>query len=105
MICPKCTHQVGVLESFKIVNPFDFPCPACAVRLSVGPRGKVIALVAALFGAALGLYGSYLWVVRRMSFADSFGWIPLLFGALALPWQWAAIRFSDVKLRSDARAG
>ncbi len=99
IICPRCKHSVTVLESFAIVNPFDFGCPACSSRLQVGRKGEMTVWASGILGSLLAAYTSHLWTVQLAGAHQILGFVAMVFLAMAIPFQWVTVRYADALLR------
>jgi hypothetical membrane protein len=104
VLCPACNHCVTLGESLRILNPFNFGCPSCKVRLRVGPRGRALTIASAIFGLLLAGIAIYMEETERWQARNSLTFFVLTFGILGVPWQYFAIRFSDAQVRRDSGA-
>ena len=60
--CPACGHAFSYAESFRILNPFRFPCPSCKTALTTGRPGlaALVAVVVLTSLISLHVVGRYL---------------------------------------------
>ncbi len=101
--CPRCAHSFSLYDSFSIVNPFDFACPDCATSLSVGEKGEAAVWAAVLCGVVLGFWATYLVRIAQLPPEKGLGWISMVLIVIAMPCQWATLRYADVRLRDAKR--
>ena len=57
MHCPKCNAPFSYASSWKIWNPYKFPCPACGCILKLKYATKMLLLIG-LSGVAVGVFSS-----------------------------------------------
>lgn len=99
LICPACDHRVSFAQSFGILNPFNFPCPDCKSRLTVGTRGRIVLVAAVIFGLSLCAIAIFMEEAGRRETRESLQFTALALIVGGLPAQYFGISFADAQIK------